>query len=345
MSMLPAHKTLDPVLVVGPSWVGDMVMAQSLFKVLKRLNGKRPIDVLAPPWSHGLLARMPEVREIIPLGVSHGALAWGVRRTLGRELRATGYGQAIVLPNSFKSALTPWWAKIPVRTGYVGEFRYPLLNDCRTLDTSVLTRLVERYAALGFSHEEAHNLPYVPLPKLESAQRQQEHTLRRLKLSWPEQPVLALCPGAEYGPAKRWPSEYYATVARQAIERGYLVWLLGSPNDQPVAQAVAALVNKLPCRDLTGRTTLEEAIDILALSHAVVSNDSGLMHIAAALDKPMVALFGSSNPAVTPPLSQAAHVLTLKLPCSPCLRKECPKKHLQCLRGITPEEVLTRLVL
>jgi len=329
------------VLVVGPSWVGDMVMAQSLCKVLRREHPKLAIDMLAPAWCAGLVQRMAEVRQTIPLDINHGEWAWGKRRTLGHQLRANQYQQAIVLPNSFKSALIPWWAKIPKRTGYSGEMRLGLLNDRRALDRSVLTQTVERFAALGFPPEKATDLPYIPRPSLESSQRQTERALQRLEIPMPEQPVLALCPGAEYGPAKQWPAESFAQVATQVVDKGWQVWLMGSQHDALIAEAIMAL--QPACLNLCGQTTLEEAVDLLALSRAVVSNDSGLMHIAAALDKPLVALFGSSDPQLTPPLSPHAQIINLRLPCAPCFKRTCPRKHLQCLRDITPQMVIERL--
>lgn len=333
--------SVPSILVVGPSWVGDMVMAQSLFKVLRREHPKWHIDVLAPPWSQGLLGRMAEVRDAIPLPIGHGQLALGQRRAIGKSLRGQGYPQAIVLPNSLKSVLIPWWAGIPRRTGYTGEVRFGLLNDRRRLDKSVLTRTVERFAALGFEPRQATDLPYLPTPSLESSDRLIDRALQRLAIERPAEPILALCPGAEFGPAKRWPEEHFAAVAQHALKQGWRVWILGSANDAPVAEAITAL--QPACVNLCGRTELEEVIDLLALSRAVVTNDSGLMHIAAALSKPMVALFGSSDPAFTPPLDRQAKVISLRLPCSPCFQRKCPRKHLRCLRDIPPERVIAQL--
>jgi heptosyltransferase-2 len=329
------------ILIVGPTWVGDMVMAQSLFKLLKRRHPHCWIDVLAPDWSRELLERMTEVRDAVTLSLGHGQLGLAARYRLACALRPADYRQAIVLPNSFKSALIPYWAKIPRRTGFVGEFRYPLLNDARRLDKLVLLRTVDRFLALGLDAGE--KIPQnPPHPRLEVSYWHVGQALARLELAKPDK-LLALCPGAEYGPAKRWPETYFAEIARRKIAEGWQVWLFGSEKDAAVGAAIHTLAGSPACVNLCGRTRLGEAVDLLSLADAVVSNDSGLMHVAAALDRPLVALFGSSDPGFTPPLSEHTRILSLRLPCSPCFKRECPKKHLRCLRDLNPESVLEAL--
>ncbi|KHD05549.2 ADP-heptose--LPS heptosyltransferase [Candidatus Thiomargarita nelsonii] len=319
------------ILIIGPSWVGDMVMAQSLFKVLKQADVN--IDVLAPTWSQGLLQRMPEVRHSISHSIEHGQLGWGARRRMGQKLRSQAYQQAIILPNSWKSALIPFWAKIPRRTGYRGEMRYGLVNDMRQMKPP---RTVEQFVALGLP-KNAQKID-VPNPRLNPG----DVALQRLKLEYPQVPTLALCPGAEYGPAKCWPLEYYATVVKQKKAEGWQIWIFGSEKDAPLGREIQSLAG-VECLNLCGKTTLPEAVDLLSLVSAVISNDSGLMHVAAALDKPLIALYGSSNPGMTPPLSTHARVLSLNLECSPCYQRTCPLKHLKCLRDIKPAAVLELL--
>ncbi|MDQ5909020.1 MAG: heptosyltransferase [Pseudomonadota bacterium] len=332
-------KVLKQVLVIGPSWVGDMVMAQSLFQTLHQLFPGIAIDVLAPAWSQALLARMPEVRDTITMPLGHGVLELGIRYRLGHTLRTRGYDWVLVLPNSFKSALIPWWANIPRRTGYLGELRWGLLNDVRRLDKTRLPMTVQRFVALGLDPGEP--LPQeLPRPALTVNPAGVESALNRLGLSY-QQRLLALCPGAEYGSAKRWPVEHFAAVARVYLNQDWAVWLLGSSKDLEVTTAIAEAA--LGCVNLAGRTQLEEVIDLLSLATVVVSNDSGLMHIAAALDRPLVAIYGSSDPGFTPPLSPQAHILHLGLPCSPCFKRECPLGHLNCLRQLVPTQVLTQL--
>lgn len=324
------------LLVVGPAWVGDMVMAQSLFKTLRQGFPEYPIDVLAPSWSLPLLQRMPEVEEMIPLPIGHGELALGKRLQLGRSLRGR-YAWAILLPNSWKSALVPWAARIPRRTGWLGELRYGLLNDWRRLDKGRLTMTVQRFVALAYPAETA-SLPPIPRPRLHVSAENIEAALGDLGLPRPQRPLLALCPGAEYGPAKRWPTESYAALGSQMHHLGWDVWLFGSGKDREVCSAITAAAPGIGL-DLSGRTSLAQAIDLLALAQAVVSNDSGLMHVAAALDRPLVALYGSSDPGFTPPLSDHARIIHLGLDCSPCFRRHCPLGHLDCLRGISVDRV------
>ncbi len=326
-------------LVVGPSWVGDMVMAQSLFILLRQNRPDEVIDVLAPSWSEPLLARMPEVRRAITMPVGHGQLQLRQRLALGKTLRAEGYARAILLPNSLKSALVPWFARIPQRIGWRGEWRYGLLNDVRRLDPQRYPLMVQRFAALAFP--EGVLLPEpLPWPRLRvdaasTAALRQQHGL--------EKPFVALCPGAEFGPAKRWPAAHYAAVAAAFMHRGLGVALFGSANDQPVARA---LLDALPdtlrqrCVDLTGRTRLADALDLLAAAQLVVSNDSGLMHAAAALERPLVVLYGSTSPGFTPPLARRVQILQLAVDCGPCFRRECPLQHLKCLRDLAPGQVL-----
>ena len=259
------------MLVVGPSWVGDMVMAQSLFRLLVGRRPDRPVDVLAPGWSLPILARMPEVREAIEMPAGHGELRFGDRRRLGRTLRARGYAQAIVLPRSLKAALVPWFARIPRRTGFRGEQRYGLINDMRPFDAAVLDQTVKRFVALGLEPDES--LPdELPRPRLRVDAARRTDALERLGLDPTAEPV-AFMPGAEYGPAKCWPLEYYGELAARLRERGHAVWVFGSPKDAGAARAIAQVA---PVEDLCGRTTLEEAIDLLTPA-AVMGSDEDAM--------------------------------------------------------------------
>lgn len=329
------------ILIIGPAWVGDMMMAQVLFKLLVQQDPSIKLDVLAPPHSGPLVTRMPEVNYFIPSSLKHGELDLRQRWTLAQKLRQNHYDQAIVLPNSWKSALIPWLARIPVRTGWRGEFRYGLLNDLRVLNKKTLPLMIQRFAALTFKKNSA--LPEeLPWPELKIDQNSVAESLKKVGLSYPVQPVLALCPGAEFGEAKRWPPQYYAQVAMKKLEEGYAVWLFGSPKEQADAAQIMALTDQR-CVDLTGKTQLTQAIDLLSLASCVVSNDSGLMHIAAALNKPLVAIYGSSSPAFTPPLGTEVQVVRLNLPCHPCFQRVCPLGHLKCLNDLKPEQILMAL--
>jgi heptosyltransferase-2 len=328
------------ILVVAPSWIGDMVLAQPLLKLLHSRHAELALDVLAPRWTFPLLTRMPEVRRAIESPFAHGDLRLGERRSLGRALAADAYDQAIVLPNTFKSALVPFFAGIRTRTGYVGEMRHWLLNDARRLDKERMPQLAQRYAALALPRGEKPTSP-LPTPGLRVDEAARRAVIERLGLDRGK-PAAALCPGAEFGPAKRWPARYFAELAQGLAAHGCAVWLIGSKNDHAIGAEIERAAGGV-CRNLCGDTTLEEAIDLLASCALVVSNDSGLMHVAAALGRPLVALYGSSSPAYTPPLSSSARILKLDLPCSPCFQRECPLGHFNCMMQLAPDRVLAAI--
>lgn len=337
----PDHSSGPRILVVGAAWVGDMVMSQALFMALRKRQPDCRITVLAPAWSRPLLARMPEIDSAIDLPFAHGELNLGGRLALARGLQPKRFDRAIVLPNSFKSALIPALAGIPVRTGWRGEMRFWLLNDIRLLDERRYPLMVERFVALAYP--EGRPLPDpLPRPRLR-ADSARLAALRQAHGLDPAAPVLALCPGAEFGPAKRWPEGHYASVAHALIARGWQVWLLGSARDREVARTI---VERLPiaartqAHNLAGATELADAVDLLAAASLVVSNDSGLMHIAAALDRPLIVVYGSSSPGFTPPLSERAETLAIPVDCGPCFRRECPQGHLKCLNDLPPRLVL-----
>jgi lipopolysaccharide heptosyltransferase II len=330
------------VLVVGPAWVGDMVMSQSLYTFLKQTRPGVAIDVLAPQWSEPILARMPEVDTAIIMPIGHGELGLGRRRKLGKSLREKGYDQAILLPNSLKSAIVPFLAGIPLRTGWRGEMRYGLLNDMRRLDEARLPLMVQRFVALGQAGGAI--LPdLLPPPLLLVDEANVIAAANKFGLDRAT-PLLALCPGAEFGAAKRWPVEYYAQLASHYLAQGWQVVLYGSPNDEQVTGEIHSLTgNHGACINLAGQTQLSEVVDLLSLSSAVVSNDSGLMHIAAALDRPMVVVYGPTSDTFTPPLSSAARALVPTIDCAPCFERECPLVHHRCMRELIPDRVIAEL--
>lgn len=344
MTPRSAKRAERRILIVGPSWVGDMVMAQTLFATLKNELAGCTIDVLAPGWSLPILERMPEVSDAIEMPLGHGVLDIPTRWRLARHLGQRGYDQAILLPNSLKSALIPFFAGIPRRTGWRGEMRYGLLNDLRKLDKTRYPLMIQRFAALAYP--EGAPLPEsLPHPHLEADPDEAALLRERFELG-EDKPVLALCPGAEFGPAKRWPPRHYAVVAGTMIERGWRVALFGSGNDRAAAEEI---ISELPgaqqreCRNLAGGTRLGEAIDLLSVADAVVSNDSGLMHIAAALDRPLAVVYGSTSPGFTPPLGERVEILSIPVDCGPCFQRECPLAHLKCLNELLPERVLAAL--
>ena len=331
---------MHKILVIAPSWVGDAMLTQPMLARLRQRHPGCHIDMFAPTWTESLFRQMPEVRNVIINPFQHGELQLGARMAMGKQLGEAKYDQVIVLPNSFKSALVPFFSKIPIRTGFIGEMRYGLLTDARKLDRKELPLMVERFAQLA----EPPNFPLdrpVPPPRLQVSNEQRQRVLQRLNLNLAK-PVAVLCPGAEYGSAKRWPIPYYAELAQHVTARGYTIWLVGSAKDKEIADKIVALGNQ-DCRNLCGETDLAEAIALLSCADLVVSNDSGLMHFAAALDRPMLALYGSSSPDFTPPLSNKARVIKLDIKCSPCFKRECPLGHFNCMMQLTPSQVLQQL--
>jgi heptosyltransferase-2 len=331
------------LLIVGPSWVGDMVMAQALYRRLRARRGPVQIHVIAPPWSLPILERMPEVAAGIELPVAHGELGLAARWSLGRRLRRAGYSQAIVLPRSAKAALVPFFARVPRRTGFRGEWRYGLLNDVRRL-TPELDQTVKRFAQLAEERGAPLELP-LPAPRLTVDAANRERLLGQLGL--PRGPLVALLPGAEYGPAKRWPSASFAELAARLAASGVGVLVLGSAKEHAIGAAVCAGAPGGSVTNLCGATSLADAVDLLSAAAAAVSNDSGLMHVAAAAGTHVVALYGSSSPRFTPPLTQSQTVIYRALDCSPCFARDCPLGHLRCLKdiGVTTvlDAVLTQL--
>lgn len=337
--MTSAAEQADRVLLVAPAWVGDMVMADTLVQLLRQRRPGVQVHVLAPPATRALAERLTGVAASYELAVGHGEFGLGRRRTVARSLRRQSFHQAIVLPNSWKSALIPWLAGIPRRSGWHGEARYGLLNDRRRLDRQRHPLMIERFMALALEADEELERPY-PSPALRVDPDNQARLLESLGLTGAGE-ALALCPGAEFGPAKRWPERHYAAVARHAVAAGRPVWLLGSPAEQDTAERIRSLVPEAV--NLAGRTRLLDAVDLLGAAAGVVCNDSGLMHVACAVGVPVVAVYGSTSPSFTPPLSANAQVLRRDLPCSPCFQRTCPLGHSDCLVGLAPERVIEAL--
>lgn len=326
-------------LIVAPAWIGDAVMAQTLFKRLHQHTPDLQLDALAPSWVVPVLQRMPEIGKVIDNPFSHGELSFAARYRLARQLAHSGYQRAYVLPNSLKSALIPFLASIPQRIGFTGEARYGLINHRHTLDEAALPQMVERFAQLAESPGSRLPRP-LPLPRLNSSAEQQAETLASLGIQSPEK-VAVFCPGAEYGPAKRWPARHFAMLADELAQRDYAIWLLGSAKDKAIGDDIVGLAARpAALKNLCGITSLTQAIDLIAASSFVVCNDSGLMHVAAALDRPLIAVYGSSSPTFTPPLSARAQIINLQLECSPCFKRECPLGHLNCLNQLDPQRVL-----
>lgn len=322
-------------LVIAPQWIGDAVMTEPL---MRRLAARgEQLTVAALPWVAPVYRAMPQVAEVIELPFAHGGLQWAARRALARAWRGK-FDAAYVLPNSLKSALLPWMAGIPRRVGYHGESRWGLLTQrLPNPPKSHRPPMVAFYSALSGEPGVAGERP-----RLEMAPAEVQTVLATQGLVQGAYDVFVH--GAEYGPAKRWPASHFAELARRLPGP---VLLLGAGKEQALGDEIVAQATGADCRNLAGRTRLLEAFALIAGARRVVTNDTGLMHVAAAMDQPQVALFGSSSPEHTPPLSPKARILWLKqaadyqppLDCAPCFERTCPLGHLRCLQDLSVDRV------
>lgn len=340
---------MQGILIIAPNWIGDAVMTQPLLAALKSQYPASTIDVLASTWVAPIYRACSEVNHVIEANFQHKQLQWGLRKQLANDLRLRGYQACFILPNSLKSALIPWMANIPFRIGYRGELRFGLINIALN-NPSKINRppMVEHYLALSQLLSDEETLAAKTLtPKLNVSSSAKQSIDKKLSdANIDSKSVFIFCPGAEYGPTKRWPASHFAELANHLAQQlpNANIILLGSKSDHELAKAILQQSqDSVKIHNWCGNTSLDEAIALIGMAKAVVSNDSGLMHIAAALKTPQIAIFGSSDPAHTPPLSENAKVIWLNLPCSPCHKKECPLGHLKCLNDILPQQVLATL--
>ena len=327
------------ILVISPNWIGDAVMAQPLLQCLRRLQPDAPIDVLATPVVAPVWRAMREVDTVLEASFRHGTLQLRERLAMARQLRQRGYGAAYVLPNTLKFALIPWLAGIARRVGYRGEMRYGLLNVMHHDDPQAPRAMVPFYAALAFPPGPAQALrDAIPRPRLGMLPEQQADALARAGLD-AGRPLLVFAPGAEFGSAKRWPVKHYAQLASLALDAhpGLQLALLGSGKDAAVCAEIVGLEPRV--RSLAGATSLADALALIAACAVLVSNDSGLLHAASALNRPVIALYGPTSPTYAPPFSDVAHSVSLLLDCAPCRQRECPLGHHRCMEDMRPEMV------
>ena len=332
---LPAESTKPRLLVIAPNWIGDAVMAQPLLQLLKQQHPEHAIDVLAAAWVAPVVRAMAEVDQVLETPFRHGALQLRQRWRFARALSRRGYSAAYILPNTLKFALLPWFAGIPLRVGYQGESRYGLINRMHHDEPGQPRAMVNFYAALAFAPS-AHFDQKLPTPLLSLAPEARLTTLRSLGLSEHEQ-LICFGPGAEFGPSKRWPPEHFATLANLILRHSphAQIVLLGSPKDAEVCAEIKALCP--PVHALAGQTSLTQALALLSGATAVVSNDSGLLHIASAFNRPVLAIYGSTDPDHAPPFSQGAKSFSLRLACAPCKQRDCPLGHHDCMRKLAPD--------
>lgn len=328
-------------LIIAPNWIGDMVMAQSLFAYLVRYK-KACIDVMAPYPAAELVPFMPEINQVFVTNFQRGQLNWQDRLAFAKNLKTKkSYDCSIVLTNSFKSALIPFWMKIPRRIGWLGEVRYVMLNDIRSRKNKHNTLMAEQFLKLGLDRQEQYDHSMFSDPKLSVAAKNIEETLNLLNLQVlqnDKRPLLVICPGSEFGPAKQWSFDHHAQLCQQMISKQWRVLLLGSPKDKSFCDAIMNNLTRQQqsfCHNLSGLTTLSQAVHCLSVADVMVAHDSGLMHIGAALNKPMVAIYGSTSSQHTPPLCQHKQIVEINgLACRPCFKRTCPLKHHDCMEKI-----------
>jgi heptosyltransferase II len=323
-----------PILVVPYMWIGDFVRCHSVVQLLRGRFPDRPVDMLASTVCAPLTAYMPGVRGAVIVDLPRKRLAFGRHRALAKRLKQQGYGTALVMPKTWKSALAPFLAGIPQRIGLVGEARFFVLNDVR-FAKGKLPRMVDECAAMalpaGAELPAEWPAPQLKVPAAEVAAWRGQHGL-----TGTDRPAVALAPGA-VGPAKRWPAGAYAALARRLLADGFSVWIVGGPNEKALAQEI---VGDTAARDFTA-ADLREAILALAAAFAAVSNDSGLVHVAAALGTPTVGIFGPTSPWHWAPLNPLAAKIQADsdLPCRPCHKPVCRLGHHRCMTDITTDEV------
>jgi len=308
-------------IIISPNWIGDAVMAQPLMQLLRQQHPERPIDVLAPTWVAPVWRAMREVDTVLETPFKHGKLQLGERWKFARQLRERGYCDAYVLPNTLKFALIPWMAGIARRVGYEGEMRYGLLNVLHHDDKTAPRAMVPFYAALALPPTSVvPDRSALPRPVLSVPDEQLVQTMSRLRLQ-SDSALVVFAPGAEFGSAKRWPTAHFATLANTIFQRHpqAQVVLLGSGKDKTVCDEIVALAPQV--RSFAGVTLLDEAIALIARANAMVSNDSGLLHIASALNRPIIAIYGPTDPEHAPPFSDIAKSLFLHLECAPCRQR------------------------
>jgi heptosyltransferase II len=327
----------SPILIVPYMWIGDFVRCHTVVRLLRQRFPSRPIDVLTTSMVAPLLDYMPGVRAGIVADLPRKRLAFAEHRALAQRLKARGYAQALIMPRTWKSALAPFLAGIPMRTGFVGELRFGLINDLRRGERA-LPRMIDRCAALAVPASEIPSTP-LPVPELRVPATELAAWRARIAPSDDRPGIVALAPGA-VGPAKRWPVAYYAALAGQLARDGHRIWVIGGPGEKELADEIVR-ADRANIEDLTG-DDLRNAILALAAANAAVSNDSGLLHVAAALGTPAVGIFGPTSPWHWAPLNPIAAALETAsaLPCRPCHKPVCRLGHHRCMRDLTVDRVV-----
>lgn len=331
-NVTPDKADTRPILIVPYMWIGDFVRGHTVVRVLRERWPNRPIDMLVTSLAAPLVDYMPGVRAAVVVDLPRGRLALGQQWRLAAQLRANGYGTALVMPRTWKSAIAPALAGIPERVGFVGEVRFGLINRWRWGERA-LPRMIDRKAALalppGTPPPPEWPVPQLRVPADEIARWRQANGLGT-------SPAVALAPGS-VGPAKRW--TYYAEAARLLARRGLDVWVIGGPAEKALAAEILA-AGSPGVRDLTG-TDLRNGIIAMAAADVAIANNSGLMHVAAAIGTPTMGIFGPTSPYHWAPLNPLAATVQTKtlVPCQPCHRPVCTMNDHRCMRDIPASDV------
>jgi heptosyltransferase II len=323
---------MQKILIIAPNWIGDFVISNSLLRSLKWLYPDCQIDVLANNIIADLANCMSEITTVHRSNFVHGKLSLWQRYRWSKTLGSLKYSHAYILPNSLKSALIPWFASIPIRIGYLGEWRYLMLNNiCKP---SYYTRLVDKLNALAGCAPASLLLPRL-LPDIQM----KCDVLHKFNLNT-HKSIIAICPGAEYGIAKQWPAVHHAALIKRLTSLGLQIWLIGAPTDMKIVNDIMQLcLSHENIYNLCGKTSITEATSLLSYSAVVISNDSGLLHVASALDMPVVGIYGSTSSMVAPPLAINATIISTDIECSPCNQRTCRYQHYRCLYDITVTQV------
>jgi heptosyltransferase II len=338
-----SQRNASRILVVAPQWIGDCVMAEPFLALLREHHPAAYIAVMALPHIAPVLRAMPQIDEVIELPFQHGKLQWGKRRALARKLHERIFDVAYVLPNSLKSALVPWMAGIKRRVGYQGEGRYFLLNEKLPNPRDKRPLMTAFYGKLADADFDAFDKQAQPVLSAAPARRDSACAMHGVSA---ETPYLVLAPGAEYGPAKQWPVAHFREIALTAGAQGFNVLVMGGPKDSELGTEIAQGLSQV--KNLCGLTSLDDAIAIISGAEGMVSNDSGLMHVAAALKVPTIGIYGSTSPHHTPPAAHRSTTLWIGpkgaygepgVACSPCFERVCRfegDEKVKCLKHIKP---------
>ena len=320
------------LLIIPQNWLGDIVMSQTLLKKIKSNNPKTSIDILVNSSLKNLVERMPEINKVIILDCSHRELGLFKRLRLAKEIKKSSYDRSIVLSRSLKSSLIPYFAKIPIRTGELGELRYLLINDLKEFSKESRRKTASRYISMYSDNNEKLSENYYP--SLDSNSENIKNLSEKYDLK-KDKKVIIFAPGAAFGPSKMWPVNKFRELGKK-LNNDFKILILGSNNEKSIGNDIVTNKNMV---NLCGKTSIADAVDLMHISKFCVSNDSGLMHLAAATNTKSISIYGSTSPDFTPPLTKNKDIHYKGMSCSPCFEKKCKYGHYNCLVDIHSDDV------